>query len=151
MDDQSAKVAEARAALKKKMGAVQTGGKGSMRRTKKKTNKAGNQDAALTKKLSKFGLQQLPDIEEVNFFKDDDTVMNFKRPNIQFSMKEQLVTVSGEPETKDIKSMLPGILSQVGPDQYKALQSAVSSAPKAADDDDDDVPDLVGDFDSADK
>ncbi len=81
-------------------------------------------------------------------FKDDDTVMHFKRPNVQFSMKEHMVTVSGEPETKEIKSMLPGILSQVGPDQYKALQNIVKDQPKAEDDDDDDVPDLVGDFDA---
>ncbi len=146
MDEQQAKVAAARAALKKKVGAVQTGGKGTMRRKKKVAPKSGNQDAALTKELSKFGLQSLPDIEEVNMFKDDDTVMHFKRPNVQFSMKEHMVTVSGEPETKEIKSMLPGILSQVGPDQYKALQNIVKDAP--AEEDDDDVPDLVGDFDA---
>ena len=63
------------------------------------------------KNLSRFGLQQLPDIEEVNMFKDDNTVMHFKKPAVQFSMKETLVTVSGEAVTKDIKSMLPGILN----------------------------------------
>ncbi len=56
MDEQDAKVQAAREALKKKVGAVKTGGKGSMRRKKKVAPKNANQDAALTKKLSKFGL-----------------------------------------------------------------------------------------------
>ena len=118
-----------------------------MRRKKKVAPKNSNQDAALAKKMSKFGLQPLPDIEEVNFFKDDDTVMHLKRPNIQFSMKEQLVTVNGEAQTKDIKSMLPGILSQVGPEQYKTLKSQ-ATAGAAEEEDDDDVPELVGEFDA---
>ena len=147
MEDEKSKMQAAREALKKKVGTVQTGGKGSMRRKKKVAPKNNNQDAALAKKMGKFGLQPLPDIEEVNFFKDDDTVMHLKRPNIQFSMKEQLVTVNGEAETKDIKSMIPGILSQVGPEQYKTLQNIVKSSAQA-DDDDDDVPELVGEFDS---
>ena len=90
-------------------------------------------------------------------FKDDDTVMHFKRPTVQFSMKESLVTVAGECETKEIKSMLPGILNQVGPAQYKALQEIVSqskttdAAAADDDDDDDDVPELVADFEEASK
>lgn len=146
MDAQQEAVAAARLKLKSKMGTTQTGGKGSMRRKKKVAPKNKNDDAALTKKLSKFGLQQLPDIEEVNMFREDDSVLHFKRPTLQFSMKEQLVTVSGETEEKNIKDLLPGILSQVGPDQYKALQEIVGQAApgKTDEKDDDDVPELVG-------
>lgn len=152
--EQERRVAEARAKLKSKMGNVQTGGKGSMRRKKKVAPKNKNEDAALNKKLSKFGLQQLPDIEEVNMFQEGDKVLHFTRPTIQFSMKEQLVTVTGDSEEKDIKDLMPGILSQVGPEQYKALADIAKSAAGAAagkDDDDDDVPALDGNFDEAQK
>lgn len=145
MDAQQEAVAAARLKLKSKMGTTQTGGKGSMRRKKKVAPKNKNDDAALTKKLSKFGLQQLPDIEEVNMFREDDSVLHFKRPTLQFSMKEQLVTVSGDTEEKNIRDLLPGILTQVGPDQYKALQEIVGQAAGKTDEkDDDDVPELVG-------
>ena len=115
MDDPA--VLAAREKLKKWFGnSTRTGGKGTARRTKKvPPKKNANDDATLNKQLSKFGLQSLPDIDEVNMFKDDDTVMHFKRPTVQFSMKESLVTVAGDCETKEIKSMLPGILNQVGP------------------------------------
>ena len=145
MDAQQEAVNAARLKLKSKMGSAKIGGKGSMRRKRKVAPKHKNDDAALTKKLSKFGLQQLPDIEEVNMFREDDSVLHFKRPTLQFSMKEQLVTVTGETFEKTIKDLLPGILSQVGPEQYKALQTiGQAAAGKTDEKDDDDVPELVG-------
>ena len=79
--EQNAKVQEARDKLKAKFGdSARTGGKGTQRRKKKVPPKNKNEDAVLNKKLSKFSLQTLPDIEEVNMFKDDDTVMHFKKP-----------------------------------------------------------------------
>ena len=115
-DEERSKFVEARDKLKAKFGdAARTGGKGTERRKKKVPPKNKNEDAVLNKKLSKFGLQTLPDIEEVNMFRDDDTVMHFKKPVLQFSMKDQLITVSGDCETKNIKDLLPGILNQVGP------------------------------------
>ena len=151
-DEERKKYEEGLENLKKKFGtASRTGGKGTERRKKKVPPKTKNEDAVLNKKLSKFGLQQLPDIEEVNLFKDDDTVMHFTKPNVQFSLREQLVAVSGDCETKNIKDLLPGILNQVGPQQYRALQSIVGAAAgaSAAKADEDDVPDLVGNFDEA--
>ncbi len=143
-------VLAAREKLKKRMGgSTQTGGKGSMRRKKKVAPKNKNEDVVLNKKLSKFGLQPLPDIEEVNMFMDDDTVMHFKRPTVQFSMKQFVSSVTGECETKNIKDMLPGILSQVGPEQYKVLSDVVGTGAegkKAEEEDEDDVPELVGTF-----
>ena len=46
--------------------------------------------------------------------------------------------------------MLPEILKQVGPQQYKYLKDAFGGAAggKKEEEDDDDVPDLVGNFDS---
>jgi hypothetical protein len=50
--------------------------------------------------------------------------------------------VSGEPETKTIKDLLPDIIQQLGPKQTNLLQSLVSSAGEGAGED---APDLVED------
>lgn len=60
------------------------------------------------------------------------------------------MVVTGNPETKELKDMMPDILKQVGPQQYNFLKTIMSNldtgkeASKAQEDDDDDVPDLVG-------
>ena len=97
-------------------------------------------------------MQQLQDIDEVNMFKDDNTVIHLKKPQSQFSVRENLLVVNGNPETKELKDMMPDILKQVGPQQYQFLKSQlgdVANNNKAADDDDDDVPQLVGNFEDA--
>lgn len=94
-------------------------------------------------------MQPLSDIDEVNMFKDDNTVIHFKKPSAQFSVRENLLVVTGNPETKELKSMLPDILKQVGPAQYKYLKDAFvgGAATGKEEEDDDDVPELVGNFD----
>ena len=42
-----------------------------------------------------------------------------------FSMKENLLYVVGQPETKQMKDMLPDILKQVGPQQYGFLKDII--------------------------
>ena len=149
------KLIDAREQLKKKFGKnTKIGGKGGARRTKKVNKKADkNEDKKLKQQLKKFNVQSLPDIEEVNFFKDDGTVMNFKRPAVDFSVRDNLLVVSGSPETKEIESMLPDILKQVGPEQAAKLKDVVKKEDKKAEanDDDDDIPDLVGNFEDASK
>lgn len=49
--------------------------------------------------------------------------------------------MSGEPETKTIKDLLPDIIQQLGPKQSKLLESLVSNSGEGAED----VPDLVED------
>ena len=71
------------AALKKKFGKDSTkiGGKGGARRTKKIHKKENaNEDKKLKSTIKKFGMQSLQDIDEVNMFKDDNTVIHLKRP-----------------------------------------------------------------------
>ena len=100
------------------------------------------------------GVQPLQDIDEVNMFKDDNTVMHFKKPQIYFSVKENLLVVLGIPETKDIVEMLPEILKQVGPEQYNYLKSKIGDLQQFAGGptaDDDDVPELVGNFEDESK
>ena len=75
---------------------------------------------------------------------------------VQYSARDNLLAVGGNPETKELKEMLPDILKQVGPQQYTALRDMVdagskagASAAAAGDDDPDDVPPLVeGTFES---
>ena len=72
-------------------------------------------------------------------------------------MRENLLSVVGQPETKQMKDMLPDILKQVGPQQYGFLKDLIDKSglggkgPAAGGDDDaDDVPPLVdGNFDAA--
>lgn len=47
--------------------------------------------------------------------------------------------MSGEPETKTIKDLLPDIIQQLGPKQSKLLESLVSSSPDNAEE----APELV--------
>ena len=76
---------------------------------------------------------------------------------VQFSVRENLLVVTGNPESKQLKDMLPEIIKQVGPQQYAALQSLIGDVTKKAgakteDDDEDDVPPLVqGTFEDASK
>lgn len=70
-------------------------------------------------------------------------------------MRENLLSVGGAPETKQLEELLPDILKQVGPQQYNALKDLVDAKMKAgaagatAEDDADDVPPLVdGTFES---
>ena len=59
------------------------------------------------------------------------------------------MVVTGNPETKELKEMMPDILKQVGPQQYNFLKSIMGNLEpgkeqkQAEADDDDDVPDLV--------
>jgi len=86
-------------------------------------------------------------------FKDDNTVIHLKRPQTQFSVKENLLVVAGTPQTKELKDMMPDILKQVGPKQYQFLKSQMGNieTKAAVQDDDDDVPELVGTFEDAGK
>ena len=73
---------------------------------------------------------------------------------VQFSVRENLLVVTGNPETKELKDMMPEILKQVGPQQYsflKDLMKNVIPEGKAAEEDEDDVPELVGTFEDASK
>ena len=101
-------------------------------------------------------MQALQDIDEVNMFKDDNTVIHLKRPQTQFSVRENLLVVAGTPETKNLSDMMPDILKQVGPQQYQFLKTQLGDAVGAAKGgdnkaDDDDVPELVGTFEDAGK
>ena len=43
-----------------------------------------NEDKKLKSTIKKFGMQSLQDIDEVNMFKDDNTVVHLKRPQSKY-------------------------------------------------------------------
>uniref|UniRef100_A0A7S3UFT8 Nascent polypeptide-associated complex subunit beta n=1 Tax=Picocystis salinarum TaxID=88271 RepID=A0A7S3UFT8_9CHLO len=134
---------------------VRTGGKGSVRRKKKAAHKAqATDDKRLQSTLKRLGVNAIPGIEEVNIFKGDE-VVHFSNPKVQASIQANTYVVSGVNQTKKISDMLPGIISQMGPEGLGHLQKMAAAmgmkmpgAP-AAGGDDDDVPEIAGDFEDA--
>lgn len=117
---------------------------------------AATDDKKLQSCLKKLSVNTIPGIEEVNMIKDDGTVIHFNNPKAQASLSANTFAITGHGENKQITEMLPGILSQLGPEgltQLKRLASTVagSAVGKATLEEDDEVPDLVENFDEASK
>ena len=68
--------------------------------------------------------------------------MHFNRPEAYASIQNNTFIVSGEPETKTIKDLLPDIIQQLGPKQHKILKDLVSGETETANEE---VPNLVSD------
>eukprot|EP00004_Rigifila_ramosa_P026111 TRINITY_DN799_c0_g1_i2.p4 TRINITY_DN799_c0_g1~~TRINITY_DN799_c0_g1_i2.p4 ORF type:complete len:151 (+),score=40.36 TRINITY_DN799_c0_g1_i2:1143-1595(+) len=136
---------------------VRTGGKGSIRRKRKVQHKSAAVDEKkLQSSLKRLGVQSIGEVQEVNMFKDDQTILHFKNPKVSASISSNTFVISGAGEIKKMQDLLPGILSQLGPDHLASLKSlqeqfaaSKASAADAKDGDDDDVPDLVANFDDA--
>ncbi|XP_029053509.1 bicaudal [Osmia lignaria lignaria] len=143
--------------LKKLQAQVRIGGKGTPRRKKKVVHAtAATDDKKLQSCLKKLSVNTIPGIEEVNMIKDDGTVIHFNNPKAQASLSANTFAITGHGENKQITDMLPGIISQLGPEgvtQLKRLASTVSGSTvgKATLEEDDEVPDLVENFDEASK
>lgn len=144
--------------LKKLQAQVRIGGKGTPRRKKKVVHAtAATDDKKLQSSLKKLSVNTIPGIEEVNMIKDDGTVIHFNNPKAQASLAANTFAITGHGENKQITEMLPGILSQLGPEgltQLKRLASTVANSAtggKANIEEDDEVPELVENFDEASK
>jgi len=148
------------AALVSKTSSARTGGSGTVRRKHKQVRKSGtHDDKRLKATLNKLNIRDIPAIEEVNLFKDDGTVVHFVNPKVQASIAANTYVVSGASETKKLQDLLPGIISQLGPDNLEDLKKIYASFADGkgglnlanlqaglggdAAGDDDDVPDLV--------
>mmetsp|Transcript_7586 Transcript_7586/g.13671 ORF Transcript_7586/g.13671 Transcript_7586/m.13671 type:complete len:170 (-) Transcript_7586:60-569(-) len=158
-------------AARKAMIAKRFGGKtqekiaGGVRRKKKAATRstAGETDRKLSAAVKKLGATNIPGIEEVNLFRDDGKVIHFANPKVQASISANTYIVSGNADTVGLESLLPGVVSQMGPEMIQQLQAQVQAmgaaqglgpgANATADDDsdDDEVPDLVEgqDFEAA--
>ena len=146
------KVLEARAKLAKKFGDVTTqiGGRGSERRKKKTTHKTQiNDDKKLKAMIKKFNVHPLPEISEVNLFRNDNTVIQFKEPEVLASLPSNTFVVIGKSDQKPIKDLLPEIITHLGPKQLGALREFTKKVGKKVDEikeeneDDEDIPKLV--------
>lgn len=144
--------------LKKLQAQVRIGGKGTPRRKKKVVHAtAATDDKKLQSSLKKLSVNTIPGIEEVNMIKDDGTVIHFNNPKAQASLAANTFAITGHGENKQITEMLPGILSQLGPEgltQLKRLASNVANSAagvRASIEEDDEVPELVENFDEASK
>lgn len=102
-------------------------------------------------------MNTIPGIEEVNIIKNDGTVIHFNNPKAQASLPTNTFAITGHGENKTITEMVPGILTQLGPqdiNQLKKLATEIANKSAAggaagsagADAGDDDVPDLVENF-----
>ena len=89
----------------------------------------------LHKALKKFGMQPLGDIEEVNMFTKDHTVLNIKAPMTQYSVRENMLFTTGKVVKKDLVDMMPDILKQVGQKQYTYLKSKLKQMQAEIDED----------------
>merc|ERR1719168_257415 len=95
----------------------------------------------------KLTVNSIPAIEEVNLFRDDDTVVHFPTPRVQASIAANTYVVSGTCEVKKVVEMIPQILPQLGPDNLENLKNFATqfqqSKAAAQEDEEDDVPALV--------
>jgi nascent polypeptide-associated complex subunit beta len=150
----AAEIEAARAKLKAKFGDVRTGGKGSVRRTKKTGAKpAGADDKKLQGTLKKLGCQPIPAIEEINMFMNTGEVIHFVNPKLQASIPANVFVVSGHSEIKPLQELLPGIASQLGAENLMALKKLAEQAfaAQAAGHNDEDIPNLVENFEEVSK
>lgn len=134
--------------LKKLQEQVRIGGKGTPRRKKKVVHSTpATDDKKLQSSLKKLSVNTIPGIEEVNIIKNDGTVIHFNNPKAQASLATNTFAITGNGEPKQISEMLPGILTQLGPEglmQLKKIANDIVSNKKLADDED--VPELVENF-----
>lgn len=105
-------------------------------------------------------------VEEVNIFKDDGNVIHIVAPKIQASIPSNTYVVTGATEVKRLEELLPGILTQLGPesmDYLRAYAEAMGAKPPKAggagvetiaegdeeEEEEDQVPDLLENFEEA--
>ena len=153
MSEVSEDIKNARKAFAEKFGAeTQIGGKGTQRR--KKPVKHRQNKVEVDKKIEavakKAQSRKLNEITEVNIFKDDNTVIQFKKPTIEYSFKEKVSFVSGVHETKNLKDVFTSVIKQLGPKQLAFVKDASEEIKNKDKEKEkaDEAPELVEDFDA---
>ena len=153
-EEVSKEIQEARKKFAEKFGGeTQIGGKGTQRRKKPVKHRANKVevDKKIEAVAKKAQARKLNEITEVNIFKDDNTVIQFKKPTIEYSFKEKVSFVSGIHEKKNLKEVFTSLLKQLGPKQLAFVKDAsedIKNKDKEKDKGGDEAPDLVEDFDA---
>ena len=146
-------IKEARKKFAEKFGGeTQIGGKGTQRRKKPVKHRANKVevDKKIEAVAKKSQARKLNEITEVNIFKDDNTVIQFKKPTIEYSFKEKVSFVSGVHETKNLKEVFTSLLKQLGPKQLAFVKDASEDLKNKDKGKDkiEEAPELVEDFDA---
>ena len=131
-------------------GDTQIGGKGTQRRkhqAKHRTNKI-EVDKKIEAVAKKSQARKLNEITEVNIFKDDNTVIQFKKPTLEYSFKEKVSFVSGIHETKNLKEVFTQLLKQLGPKQLAFVREASEGIKSKEKEKIEEAPELVEDFEA---
>ena len=131
-------------------GDTQIGGKGTQRRkhqAKHRTNKI-EVDKKIEAVAKKSQARKLNEITEVNIFKDDNTVIQFKKPSVEYSFKEKVSFVSGIHETKNLKEVFTSLVKQLGPKQLNFVKETTDILKNKGKEKIDEAPELVEDFDA---
>ncbi|EKD01508.1 hypothetical protein A1Q2_04210 [Trichosporon asahii var. asahii CBS 8904] len=157
--------------LAKLQAQVRIGGKGTPRRkqVKKSVTATQGDDRKLQAALKKLGVTPIAGVEEVNMFKEDGNVLHFGAPKVavQAALPSNTLAIYGPGQNKELTELVPGILNQLGPDSLANLRRLAESyqsltarqaqlnqqagGEKKDGEVDDEIPDLVENFDEADK
>ena len=138
----SEKVKAARAKLAQRFKGVNTrlGGKGTQKRKIKVKDKNNMSSSKKMKTIEKkLGVAPLPDIAEVNLFKNDGNVWHFPNPNIKGSIQNQVLIVSQEPEIKNLQNNFAEFVSHMGPNEMGQLKELVKNMKVPAKEGDEEV------------
>lgn len=126
-------------------------------------------DRKLQAALKKLGVTPIAGVEEVNMFKEDGNVLHFGAPKVavQAALPSNTLAIYGPGQNKELTELVPGILNQLGPDSLANLRRLAESyqsltarqaqlnqqagGEKKDGEVDDEIPDLVENFDEADK
>ena len=146
-------IKEARKKFAEKFGGeTQIGGKGTQRRKKPVKHRANKVefDKKIEAVAKKAQSRKLNEITEVNIFKDDNTVIQFKKPTVEYSFKEKVSFVSGVHENKNLKEVFTNLIKQLGPKQLAFVKDASEDIKNKDKEKEkaDEAPELVDDFDA---
>ena len=148
-EEQNKEILDARKKFAEKFGGdTQIGGKGTQRRkhpVKHRANKV-EVDKKIEAVAKKSQARKLNEVVEVNIFKDDNTVIQFKKPTVEYSFKEKVTFISGAHETKNLKDVFSSLVKQLGPKQLSFVKEATEAKAKNEKEKIDEVPELVEDF-----
>ena len=136
---------EARKKLAERFGtSTKVGGKGTEKRKIKVIHKAANDDKKVKGLVKKMNAQPMPDIIEMNFFHKDNTVWQFKNPEVFVSFQNQVIILSGPHDAKPIKDCLADVITQISADQLEFIKKVQgTAAPKDAKEKEAEIPNLV--------
>lgn len=75
-----------------------------------KARASSGDDKKLMGALKRLGMQEIPGVEEVHMFKEDDeSVLFFRSPRVDASVQSNTYVVRGSAQEKKIADLLPGI------------------------------------------